>query len=69
MEKRFILTIDTNGKVAYKIPDDLTTEQLDKVTTLSVALEPSWVLIFFLKIEVFFTKIVWFFRAISEDKD
>jgi len=67
MEKRFILTIDENGKVAYKAPEHMTPELLEKMARISVALEPSWILYFFLKIEVVLYKIMWFFRDLKEN--
>jgi|OM-RGC.v1.034268758 hypothetical protein len=67
MEKRFILTIDEKGKVAYKTPEHMTPEILEKMARISVALEPSWILLFFLKIEVILYKIMWFFRDLKED--
>jgi hypothetical protein len=61
MKDRFILTIDGNGKLSTKLPEGTTPKQFEKIARISVALEPSWVLSFFLRIEVFFFRLtcVW----------
>jgi hypothetical protein len=69
MEKRFILTINENGKVSYKAPEDVTSEQFDMMAKIAVVLEPSWVLSFFLRIEVIFYKITWFVKSIIESDE
>jgi len=67
MKDRFILTIDGNGKLATKIPDETTPEQFEKIARVSVALEPSWVLSFFIRIEVFFFRLTCVWAKIRDE--
>lgn len=67
MKDRFILTIDENGKLATKLPAETTSAQFEKIARVSVALEPSWVLSIFIRIEVFFFRLTCLWNKVKEE--
>lgn len=67
MKDRFILTIDENGKLATKLPPETTSVQFEKIARVSVALEPSWVLNIFIRIEVFFFRLTCLWDKVKKE--
>lgn len=67
MKDKFILTIDEEGKLATRLPEEATSVQFEKIARVSVALEPSWVLNIFIRIEVFFFKLTCVWEKIKEE--
>ena len=70
MQKNIVMSlIDVDGKVIWYISDEITNEQALMFQKIAVVSEPSFVLLLFLKIEIFLLGLtLWFENKIKKEK-